>query len=72
MYDQARDMALIQVAGEVLHADVLMMPDGRSKGCGVVEYASVDEAQRAISELSNQTLNGRMVYIREVRALPHP
>lgn len=42
------------------------MPDGRSKGCGVVEYASSSDAQRAIAELSNQTLNGRMVYIREV------
>ncbi|CCG81830.1 Predicted protein [Taphrina deformans PYCC 5710] len=53
--------------GEVLHADVLMNSDGRSKGCGVVEYATASEAQRAISELSNQTLSGRMVYIREDR-----
>lgn len=57
---------LHMTAGEVLHADVLMMPDGRSKGCGVVEYATSSDAQRAISELSNQTLSGRMVYIREV------
>lgn len=49
-----------------MHADVLIQADGRSKGCGIVEYATTSEAQRAINELSNQTLNGRMVYIREV------
>lgn len=59
-------LLLTTIAGEVLHADVLMNSDGRSKGCGVVEYATASEAQRAISELSNQTLSGRMVYIREV------
>ncbi|CAN0335899.1 unnamed protein product, partial [Discosporangium mesarthrocarpum] len=26
-------------AGQVLHADVFMNSDGRSKGCGVVEYS---------------------------------
>jgi RNA recognition motif. (a.k.a. RRM, RBD, or RNP domain) len=24
--------------GDVLHADVMTLPGGRSKGCGVVEY----------------------------------
>lgn len=57
----------MQLAGNVLHADVLQSFDGRSKGCGVVEYATASEAQRAISDLTNQTLNGRTVYIREVK-----
>jgi len=26
--------------------------DGRSKGCGVVEYATPEEAQKAIKELN--------------------
>lgn len=32
----------------------------------VAEYATRDEAQNAINTLSNQTLMGRMVYVREV------
>lgn len=58
---------VLMVAGEVVHADVLTLPNGMSKGCGVVEYATASEAQRAIAELSNQTIAGRIVYIREVR-----
>ncbi|CCJ28585.1 unnamed protein product, partial [Pneumocystis jirovecii] len=54
-------------AGEVIFADVLMLPNGMSKGCGVAEYATRDEAQNAINTLSNQTLMGRMVYVREDR-----
>lgn len=50
-----------------MHADVLTLPNGMSKGCGIVEYGSREEAQSAISTLSNQTLMGRMVYVREDR-----
>ena len=34
----------------------------------IVEYATRDEAQRAVEQLSNQNLMGRLVYVREVRA----
>lgn len=54
-------------AGDVIFADILMLPNGMSKGCGVVEYATRDQAQNAINTLSNQTLMGRMVYVREDR-----
>ncbi|KAI5793808.1 RNP domain-containing protein [Peziza echinospora] len=71
-------------AGEVLFADVLMLPNGMSKvgatvknaggflalisfGCGIVEYATRDQAQHAVSTLSNQNLMGRLVYVREDR-----
>ncbi len=53
--------------GEVLHADVLHAPDGRSKGCGLVEYQTADEAQRAIQELNDTELMGRMIFVREDR-----
>ena len=33
----------------------------------IVEYATRDQAQQAISTLSNQNLMGRLVYVREVR-----
>ncbi|KAI9654362.1 MAG: hypothetical protein M1821_006678 [Bathelium mastoideum] len=54
-------------AGEVLFADVLLLPNGMSKGCGIVEYATREQAQQAVSTLSNQNLMGRLVYVREDR-----
>ncbi|EIW78302.1 RNA-binding domain-containing protein [Coniophora puteana RWD-64-598 SS2] len=54
-------------AGEVLFAEVLITPTGVSKGCGIVEFASQEDAQRAIRELSEVPLLGRPVFIREDR-----
>jgi RNA recognition motif-containing protein len=54
-------------AGEVVSADVLQLPNGRSKGCGIVEYATAEDAQNAVQTLSNQTLMGRLVFVREDR-----
>jgi RNA recognition motif-containing protein len=51
----------------VLHAEVLMLPNGMSKGCGIVEYSTREEAQRAIQTLSNTTFMGRQIFIREDR-----
>ncbi|KAL8818676.1 MAG: hypothetical protein Q9191_007890 [Dirinaria sp. TL-2023a] len=58
-------------AGEVLFADVLLLPNGMSKGCGIVEYATRDQAQQAVNTLSNQNLMGRLVFVREDRE-PEP
>lgn len=54
-------------AGEVVHAEVMSEPSGRSKGCGVVEYATEQEAQTAISTLTHTELNGRTIFVREDR-----
>lgn len=54
-------------AGEVSFAEVLVGPDGRSKGCGVVEFSTGEGAQKAITELSDRPLLGRPVFIREDR-----
>ena len=55
-----------RVAGSVIYADV--MKDGdRSKGCGIVEYERPEEALHAISTLSNSTLGGRIITVREDR-----
>ena len=32
----------------------------------IVEYATRDQAQQAVAQLSNQNLMGRLVYVREV------
>ena len=34
--------------------------------CSIVEYATREQAQNAIQTLSNQSLMGRLVYVREV------
>ncbi|KAI1082659.1 RNA-binding domain-containing protein [Whalleya microplaca] len=56
-------------AGEVLFADVLLLPNGMSKVgfYTIVEYATREQAQNAVSTLSNQNLMGRLVYVREDR-----
>lgn len=57
-------------AGEVIHADVMTGPDGRSKGCGVVEFATLEGAQKAVLTLNDTELNGRQIFVREDREGP--
>ena len=57
----------MKTVGDVIRADVLTSYDGRSKGCGVVEFASVGEAQKAVDELNNTELMGRQIFVREDR-----
>lgn len=52
---------------DVTHADVLATPDGRSKGCGIVAFASVEDAQKAILTLNDTELMGRQIFVREDR-----
>ena len=54
-------------AGNVLHADVMMGQDGRSKGCGLVTFASARDAQTAINMLHDTELSGRPIFVREDR-----
>ena len=54
-------------AGNVDKADVLESADGRSKGCGIVQYQRPQDAARAIRELQNTELNGRPIFVREDR-----
>lgn len=57
----------MRTVGEVAHAKVLMSSTGRSQGCGIVVYATPEEAQRAIDTLNGQELKGRPIAIREDR-----
>ncbi|PWZ03827.1 RNA-binding domain-containing protein [Testicularia cyperi] len=54
-------------AGNVVFSEVLTLPNGQSKGCGIVEYSSPEEAQKAIREMSDKQLEGRQVFVREDR-----
>lgn len=60
-------LLLSYIAGEVVHADILTLPNGKSKGCGIVEYSNPQEAEQAVEKLSNLTLNGRPIFVREDR-----
>ena len=55
--------------GEVVYADVFVDETGKSKGCGIVEYATREEAVRAISTLNDSSLPGteRLIFVREDR-----
>lgn len=57
-------------AGEVVRATVLCNAARHSRGCGIVEFATAEEAQNAIDSLQNVELKGRMVFIREDREPP--
>jgi len=54
-------------AGDVVRADVFEHPDGRSKGCGVVEYKTPAGAKNAIKTLHDEVLDGRPIFVREDR-----
>ena len=53
--------------GDVTRADILQTPDGRSKGCGIVEFATAEEAHEAIDQLNDSELMGRQIFVREDR-----
>ena len=54
----------------VLHADIMLEPNGRSKGCALVEYQTVDAARFAIQMLNDTELMGRRIFVREDREAP--
>lgn len=54
----------MRTAGSVLHADIARQNDGRSKGYGIVEFASVSDARNAIRELHDSYLGGRQIIVR--------
>jgi RNA recognition motif-containing protein len=51
-------------AGDVVHAEVFTESSGRSAGCGVVQYASVEAATAAIETLNETALDGRNIFVR--------
>lgn len=54
------------LGGDVIRADVMTDQTGRSRGCGIVEFADPDQAGQAIEQLNNSELKGRMIFVREV------
>ena len=60
--------AYMETKGTLLSCVVLTDPNTkRSKGCGTCEYESLEEAEKAVKELSETKLNGRSIFVREDR-----
>ncbi|UKK02397.2 hypothetical protein MACK_002489 [Theileria orientalis] len=53
--------------GDVVRADIIEDRDGKSKGCGIVEFANEEAAVRAISELNDTSILDRQIFVREDR-----
>jgi RNA recognition motif-containing protein len=53
-----------QQVGEVDLASVLLAHDRTSKGCGMVDYKTHEEAARAAEELNNSELDGRSISVK--------
>jgi len=54
-------------AGNVVYADVFRDSDGRSKGCGIVEFETPEDAAEAVKKLHDSKLDGRPIFVREDR-----
>jgi len=50
--------------GEVEFASVLTTPDGKSKGCGMVNYHTHEEAVVAVAQLNESLLDGRHIMVK--------
>ena len=52
---------------DVVHATIMTAHDGRSKGCGIVEFATPTDAAQAVLTLNDTELKGRQIFVREDR-----
>lgn len=52
---------------DVTRVDIMMTPEGRSKGCAIVEFATSDDARKAVLALNDNELEGRQIFVREDR-----
>jgi len=57
----------MRTAGDIVRADVICEHNGRSKGCGIVEFETEEGAQNAIETLTHTDLRGRSIFVREDR-----
>merc|ERR1719343_1560358 len=57
----------MRTAGDVVRAEVICEHNGRSKGCGIVEFETEEGAQNAIETLTHTELRGRTIFVREDR-----
>ncbi len=56
-------------AGNVVYANVMLDDNGRSKGCGIVEYETTEEARAALAMLNHSVIGDSKfkIFVREDR-----
>lgn len=59
--------AHMESVGPIVKSTILRGSLGESQGCGVVVFRNAADASKALSELYNSILNGRLMFIREDR-----
>ena len=53
-------------AGSVSFVELFEDRDGKSLGCGLVEYSCAEEVEKAIDTLNNSKVNGREIKVKQV------
>lgn len=56
---------LMKKVGPVSHVEIFTGQDGRSRGCGVVEFEHADDAAKAIKEYDGIQHEGRKIHVRQ-------
>lgn len=55
-------------AGDVVRVDIFTNDQGKSKGCGLVEFQTREGCSRALETLQNSELHNRKLYLKLVRS----
>ncbi|KAI8594256.1 hypothetical protein EDD21DRAFT_422028, partial [Dissophora ornata] len=63
------NLALFRQAGVIQRVDVMQGRDGRSKGHGIVLYATLEDAKNAQEMFNRYEWNGRLLEVREDRSI---
>jgi len=58
---------LLKASPNVVKAEIISFASGRSKGYGIGEFKTPEDAQKAISQLNETQLMDRKVFVRENR-----
>jgi len=58
---------MLTASPNVVHAEIISYASGRSKGCGLVEFKTPADAEKAVKTLTNSELGGRKIFVREDR-----
>lgn len=52
-------------AGDVVRADIFENKDGTSRGIGLIEFKTKQDASRALTSLHETMLDGRKIYLKK-------
>ena len=63
-WPELKDLFRERVGGDVFFCEVFEKSDGRSAGCGAVEFRSSHDADRAVNIMHHYEFNGRKISVR--------